>query len=220
MGRNAKVLVASAILLIGTAVVNDSHAAEFTVTVNGGNFSPSNRTINQGDQITWVWGGVGSHTTTHVPAQGQSVLWNQTINSSNQEYTRTFNTAGTFNYKCTPHGFTGVITVNATSGILDEPGTDGTLPSNVSLKQNSPNPFNAATQIEYGLENDAHVHLSVYNILGQHVAALVTGFQPAGFHTVVWDARDASGREVPSGIYFARLVTADDVMTRKMVLLR
>lgn len=220
MGRKAKVLVVSAILLIGTAVVDDLQATNFTVTVNSGSFSPSSRTINQGDQITWEWGGVGSHTTTHVPPQGQSVLWNQTINSSNQEYTRTFNTAGTFNYKCTPHGFTGVITVNSTSGILDEPGTDGTLPSNVSLQQNSPNPFNAATQIEYSLEHDAQVQLSVYNILGQHIASLVTGFQPAGFHTVVWDARDASGHEVPSGIYFARLLTADVVMTRKMVLLR
>jgi plastocyanin len=220
MYLKARVLLVVTILFPLINAGGELWAAEFMVTVNGSNFSPSNRTINQGDRITWVWGGSGSHTTTHVPAQGQPVLWNQTISSTNQEYTRTFNTPGTFNYKCTPHGFTGVITVNSTSGILDEPGTDAALPGRFDLRQNSPNPFNAATQIEFGLERDGIVQLMVYNILGQHVATLVDGFQPAGFHTVLWDGRDGSGREAPSGIYFARMLTADVMMTRKMVLLR
>lgn len=219
MSFNAKGVLTVAIWLGSVAASGNTHAAEFMVTVNGGSFSPSSRTINQGDQITWVWGGVGSHTTTHVPSGGP-VLWNQTINSSNQEYTRTFNTAGTFNYKCTPHGFTGTITVNSTSGVLDEPGTDGTLPDNASLNQNSPNPFNAATQFEYSLSADGRVRLTVYNILGQEVAVLVDGFQPGGIHTALWDGRDGNGRDAPSGVYFARLVTAKAMMTRKMVLLR
>jgi len=209
------------VTLLSTVIVSTpTRAAEFTVTVNSGSFSPSMRTINQGDQITWVWGGSGSHTTTHVPAQGQSVLWNQTISSSNQEYTRTFNTAGIFNYKCTPHGFTGRITVNATSGILDESDAVGTLPNSASLDQNSPNPFNAATQIEYSLDVDGIVQISVFNILGQHVATLVDGFQPGGVHTAHWDGNDENGNGVASGIYFARMATPGAVMARKMVLLR
>lgn len=195
-----------------------AHAAEFTVTVNAGSFSPSSRTINQGDQITWVWTG-GSHTTTHVPTSGNPVLWNQPITTSNREYTRTFNSVGVFNYKCTPHGFTGTITVNAVSGILDEPGSES-VPGETTLKQNSPNPFNAATQIEFNLERDGIVQLAVYNILGQRVATLVDGFQTGGFHTVLWDGRNDSGSDVSSGIYFARMVMSDAVMTRKMVLLR
>lgn len=203
------------VLLVGTALWSSliagstSRAAEITVTVNSGSFSPSTRTINEGDQITWVWGGSGSHTTTHVPSGG-GVLWNQPISSSNEEFTRTFNTPGTFNYKCTPHGFTGTITVTPSSGILDEPGTDASdalsdaLPA--ALNQNSPNPFNAATQLEYSLDRDGSVDLSVYNILGQHVATLIEGFQTGGVHTAHWDGRDENGNDIPSGIYFARMV--------------
>lgn len=146
--------------------------------------------------------------------------WNATISSSSPNFTRTFNTFGNFNYRCTPHGFTGVIQVVAPSGILDDPSSGNTLPGTVALRQNSPNPFNAATQIEYGLDIDGVVDLAVYNILGQRMITLVSGFQPGGFHTVLWDGRDEHGRETPSGIYFARMSTLNAQMTRKMVLLR
>ena len=217
--KTMRVVFVIGLLFAAIEAPSSASAAEFTVTVNSNSFSPSNRTINQGDQINWVWGGSGSHTTTHVPSGGGSVLWNQTINSSNQEYTRTFNTAGVFNYKCTPHGFTGTITVNAVSGILDEPGS-GSVPGATSLKQNSPNPFNAATQIEFNLERDGIVQLAIYNILGQRVATLVDGFQTGGFHIAFWDGRSDSGSDVSAGIYFARMVMSGAVMTRKMVLLR
>lgn len=218
MGYTARGLIAIVMVLTVVILASTVQAAEFTVNVNASSFSPSNRTITQGDQITWVWTG-GSHTTTHVPAQGQPVLWNQPITSSNQEFTRTFNTVGTFNYKCTPHGFTGVINVNPSSGILDEPGLD-LVPASASLSQNSPNPFNAATQIEYTLDRDGIVQLAVFNILGQRVATLENSFQPAGNHITIWDGRDDDGRDIPSGIYFARMTTSDAAMTRKMVLLR
>lgn len=219
MNFNSKALLLVAVVLLFAAAHSNTQAAEFTVTVNSNSFSPSNRTIDQGDQITWVWGGSGSHTTTHVPTSGQP-LWDEVISGSNQDFTRTFNTAGVFNYKCTPHGFTGKIIVNSTSGILDEPGAGGSLPEDVSLNQNSPNPFNAATQFEYSLSTDGIVRLTVFNILGQEVANLIDGFVPGGIHTALWDGRDRNGRDAPSGVYFARLVAADAVMTRKMVLLR
>lgn len=204
------------LIAIGTTA---AHATTFTVNVNASSFSPSNRTIEVGDAIEWVWTG-GSHTTTHVPAQGQPVLWNAPINSTNQDFTRTFNTAGTFNYKCTPHGFTGNIIVNPISGILDDPGTGNADAAPTALRQNSPNPFNAATQIEYSLATDGYASLTIFNILGQTVATLADGFQTSGVHTVLWDGRDHSNHEVSSGIYFARMVADGGVMTRKMVLLR
>ncbi len=218
MNYTVKGLLTSVLFLAGLAEASFVQAAEFTVNVNASSFSPSSRTVTQGDQITWVWTG-GSHTTTHVPAQGESVLWNQNINTSNREYTRTFNTVGTFNYKCTPHGFTGVISVTQSSGILDEPGADA-VPTSANLSQNSPNPFNAATQIEYSLDRDGIVQLTVFNLLGQRVATLENSFQPAGNHITIWDGRDDNGRDIPSGIYFARMTTTDVAMTRKMVLLR
>jgi hypothetical protein len=43
---------------------------------------------------------------------------------------------------------------------------------------------------------------------------------PAGDFTASWDGRDGSGREVATGVYFARLETEDAVESTKMVLLK
>ena len=72
-------------------------------------------------------------------------------------------------------------------------------PAHMQLGQNYPNPFNPSTIIPYQLPTPARVRLEVFNILGQRVATLVDGKQPAGFHTATWNATDASGRGVGYG---------------------
>ena len=49
---------------------------------------------------------------------------------------------------------------------------------------------------------------------------LVNEHQPAAYHSVVWDGRDAAGRPLPSGVYIARLVAGDFVAGIKMVVLK
>ena len=63
------------------------------------------------------------------------------------------------------------------------------------------------------------MRLEVFNILGQRVATLVYGERPAGFHTAAWNATDASGRGVGSGVYLYRLLGGGERLTRSMVLL-
>ena len=82
-----------------------------------------------------------------------------------------------------------------------------------------PNPFNPSTIIPYQLPAATRVRLEVFNILGQRVATLVDGERPAGFHTAAWDATDASGRGVGSGVYLYRLLGGGERLTRSMVLL-
>ncbi len=89
------------------------------------------------------------------------------------------------------------------------------LPDKFLLMQNYPNPFNAATSLKYTLEQTDYVALTIYNILGQRVSGLFDGFQQAGEHAVVWDATD-----YPSGVYFARMETAEKSSHIKMVLLK
>ena len=91
-------------------------------------------------------------------------------------------------------------------------------PSAASLSQNHPNPFNPATTIRYSLGEAVNVKLAIYNILGQEVRLLVQQFQSAGNYTVVWDGRDAVGRQVSTGMYMYRLQAGADVVTRKMLL--
>ncbi|NOY06245.1 MAG: choice-of-anchor D domain-containing protein [Chlorobi bacterium] len=84
-----------------------------------------------------------------------------------------------------------------------------------SLDQNAPNPFNPETQINFNLENDGHVKLSVLDLLGRTVAVLVDNYEQKGKHSVIFHATD-----VPSGLYFAVLETDGIRLIRKMILSR
>ncbi|NOX36420.1 MAG: T9SS type A sorting domain-containing protein [Calditrichaeota bacterium] len=93
-------------------------------------------------------------------------------------------------------------------------------PDAFNLLPNYPNPFNPGTTIRYHLPRASRVKLQVYNPLGQVVRTLVEGQQPAGRYTVQWDGRDASGRQLPAGVYFYRLKAGQFEQVRKMVLVR
>ncbi|MTI87172.1 MAG: redoxin domain-containing protein [Balneolaceae bacterium] len=95
-----------------------------------------------------------------------------------------------------------------------------TIPDRLSLSQNYPNPFNPATTIRYTLQKPGRVALKIYNILGAEVATLVDGWQSAGSKTLRWDATSPSGNAPPSGIYIYQLTTADQQITKKMILLK
>jgi len=90
----------------------------------------------------------------------------------------------------------------------------------LSLMQNSPNPFNPSTRIAFSLPERMQVTLTVYDAEGRSVATLVDAARPAGMNDVFWDGRNAAGNRVASGIYFYRLKTSDRVLTRKMLLLK
>ena len=93
-------------------------------------------------------------------------------------------------------------------------------PSSVTLGQNYPNPFNLETGIALGLAKTSNVSLKIYNILGEEVRTLADGRYGPGDYALTWDARDGNGTIVPSGVYFYRLTADDQVVTRKMSLLK
>jgi uncharacterized repeat protein (TIGR02543 family) len=88
------------------------------------------------------------------------------------------------------------------------------------LEQNHPNPFNPATSISYRLLRATAVRLTICNIHGQTVSAPVNGLQSAGTYMVDWQAVDAQGRPLPSGVYFYRLEAGSHIVTRRMTLVR
>jgi len=90
------------------------------------------------------------------------------------------------------------------------------FPNKLLLHQNYPNPFNPKTNINYEVPVISEVDLSIYNILGQKVATLVSKKQPAGTYKVEWDALGFT-----SGIYFYKLETENGfTQTKKLVLLK
>ncbi|HUU44956.1 MAG TPA: right-handed parallel beta-helix repeat-containing protein [Acidobacteriota bacterium] len=85
---------------------------------------------------------------------------------------------------------------------------------------NYPNPFNAGTVIRFHMAQAGEVEVTVFNVLGQTVRTLLSGYRSPGSHQVPWDGRDASGRPVASGVYLYRISLPDREITKKMVLVK
>ena len=110
----------------------------------------------------------------------------------------------------------------------------GQIPSSTESEQiaakfhlfnNYPNPFNPSTRIEYELPNRSHVHLAIYDLLGQLVRTLVSADQSNGRFNTVWDGTNDNGIQLASGMYIYRLEASDvsgrsSVLSRKMLFLK
>ncbi|MFH2051692.1 MAG: FlgD immunoglobulin-like domain containing protein [bacterium] len=69
-----------------------------------------------------------------------------------------------------------------------------------------PNPFNSLVTLTFAVPYEgAEILVDVFDTRGRAVRTLRTGPAPAGAGTVIWDARDAGGRPVPSGLYLCRI---------------
>ncbi len=91
----------------------------------------------------------------------------------------------------------------------------GEIPRALALSSNYPNPFRSATTLRFELPARTEVDLQVVDLLGRTVARLVEGSMEAGVHTVRFEARN-----LPSGVYLARLRAGSATHTRTLVLLR
>lgn len=81
---------------------------------------------------------------------------------------------------------------------------------------NYPNPFNPTTRIEFNLESEENVTLTVYNMIGQEVAVLINNKRfSAGVHSVNFNAINQV-----SGTYICKLQTGSKTEFRKIVLLK
>jgi hypothetical protein len=94
------------------------------------------------------------------------------------------------------------------------------IPTSSSLDQNYPNPFNPQTQFHYSLSNTENIYLAIYDLLGREVFTIHSGLQREGNHNVQWTGVDNTGNLVPSGVYFCRLSSESEMLTKKMVLNR
>ena len=94
------------------------------------------------------------------------------------------------------------------------------LPRSYSLQQNFPNPFNPETRIAFALPEKTAVRLRIYSVTGQTIAILVDGELGAGTYEYTWNGKSILGRDVPSGVYFYEIETAQFRQVKKMTLIR
>ena len=98
------------------------------------------------------------------------------------------------------------------------------IPSNFILYQNYPNPFNSSTKIDFELPDrqggGAKVLIQVFDVVGEKIKTLVSGYYAGGRYSVTWDGTDDRGQKVASGTYYYRLISGDFMSGKKMILLK
>jgi YVTN family beta-propeller protein len=88
------------------------------------------------------------------------------------------------------------------------------LPEAISLDA-YPNPFNSAANFVCTLNKPGFAEITVYNLIGQKIETLYSGFCDAGEYRITWNARQES-----SGIYFVRLESGGISSSIKITLAR
>ncbi|MEN8117038.1 MAG: T9SS type A sorting domain-containing protein [Bacteroidota bacterium] len=82
-----------------------------------------------------------------------------------------------------------------------------------------PNPFNTSATIQFRLEEQGDVNITVYNLFGQKIQMLVNGEYPEGLHKVSWKGNDQNGAPATSGIYICRMIKDGKVAQVKRIIL-
>ena len=90
-----------------------------------------------------------------------------------------------------------------------------TAPEMFKLYQNYPNPFNSMTTLSYEISESGYLQLSIFNLAGQNVQILEEGLKQPGIYRVNWETGS-----LPSGVYFSQLLFDDQILSRKLLLLK
>lgn len=111
--------------------------------------------------------------------------------------------------------------IGAYESILGEPvGIDtNSIPLINNSLDNFPNPFNPTTTIEFSIQNDSKIDLSIFNIKGQKIKSLAQNDFTKGLHSIIWNGDDDSGKLVSTGIYYYKLIVSGRTEAVKKCLL-
>jgi hypothetical protein len=199
------------------------HAYTITISHNGGS------TIRQFNSSCRI--GTGSQNAGTIATGTNTVVYNTTgetngihlsttsLDNATFQWTAPVSGTGTVKLYFAGHqgstsGANTDITLTATeqaTGIDDQP----VIPNDFAVLNNYPNPFNPRTTIHFEMPQAGHITLDIYDVQGKKVAALYKGFSEAGKHDISWNASAQ-----PSGIYFCRLVTDGESLSKIITLLK
>ncbi len=105
--------------------------------------------------------------------------------------------------------------------IIETPRDKTRTPNTPVLSQNNPNPFNASTKIVFNLPYAGNVEIEITDVVGHRVRILINDTRKVGTHSAIWDGTDDYGIEVPSGIYYYKLIVDNQFYDkRKMTLIK
>lgn len=184
-----------------------------TLMVEGPNYAALQYTYAYGTPGSYIWERAGS--TAQVGRRRLRYIqpradgsWPATFRIAQERFNLEGVIPATQRDLCNPGAVAGCI-VNVSS----ERG--GEVPTQVTLSQNFPNPFNPTTSLEYTIDSTTDVRLQVVDLLGRVVATLVDAKQQANTYRVSFDAS-----KLASGTYIYRLETPHQVINKTMVLVK
>lgn len=161
------------------------------------------------------------------PSQGNwDGFWYTTVVSNNEDETihfKVYNPVTDQSYTCnTVVAFTD----NASIGLPNQPIILNANVANVdnvvqTLKVDCyPNPFNPTINVRYDLPKTSDVNLSIFNVKGEILCSENISAQYAGLHNFTWNGKDNNQKELSSGIYFIRIQTKYNKITKKVVMMK
>lgn len=146
------------------------------------------------------------------------ITWNKQNSKTSFGLSRIFFVNSGQGFVC---GVNGTILSTSTGGLTGSPVISKSIPNDFYLKQNFPNPFNPATNIEFGIPASqgksklGFVSLKIYDGLGKEVRTLVNENLSPGSYKLKFD-----GNNLSSGIYFYKLEIGGFAETKRMILLK
>ena len=97
---------------------------------------------------------------------------------------------------------------------------DIAIPQTFGIKSCYPNPFNPSVSIDYSLEKDSNVRVSIYNILGQKIKEIENSYKVAGSYTSIWNGLNNQGSQMPSGVYIVEVNNKEEKSIKFVTLLK
>ncbi|MBC8310671.1 MAG: aryl-sulfate sulfotransferase [Candidatus Marinimicrobia bacterium] len=88
-------------------------------------------------------------------------------------------------------------------------------PKQFRIISNYPNPFNPLTHINYEISTYSEIHLGIYNVKGEIIDVIDSGYKTPGIYHAEW-----YGKDIPSGVYFLQLSNQIEKQTLKLILLK
>lgn len=89
------------------------------------------------------------------------------------------------------------------------------IPEVFKIHINYPNPFNPSTKIRFDVQRYSMVRIVVYDLTGKEIQTLVNEkIQPGRYEISFY------GSQLPSGVYFYKMITEDYIETKKMLLIK
>jgi hypothetical protein len=94
------------------------------------------------------------------------------------------------------------------------------LPTEVSISENTPNPFNATTQFTIAIPTTSNVTVGMYDALGNLVKVIAGGTYQPGTYALAWDGKGLNGEELSAGVYLCKMSVNGTNVARPMMLVR